>query len=471
MIDPYTSATELVGMLQAGEISSVELCTATLDRIDQVNPVVNAIVSSASRETVLAEAAKSDQVRASGAEVGPLHGLPMAIKDLCDVIGFRTSHGSLVMPESPAQIDDIFVERLRKAGVIFIGKTNTPEFGTGCQTFNEVFGTTLNAYDASKVSGGSSGGAAVALATGMVSIADGSDLGGSLRNPAAFNNVIGFRPSIGRVPRLKLGGNFHPRMGLEGPMGRSVEDVGLLLSVQAGPDARDARSLADPGEVFGNPVAVDPANLRVAWGGDMGLLFQTEILEVCRASLAAFADGGAVIEEALPDLSTAMNVFRVHRGIGYRRLGAAVPEDKYHLMKQTVRENVEYGRSLTNDDVDQAEIERTQLHLDVVDFFATYDVLAVPTTQVVPFDSSVEYPTEINGQPLEDYLSWMVSNCVITATGCPSVSMPAGFSESGLPIGIQLVCAPGDDLRLLQIASTFEAGTQFAKRRPELASS
>lgn len=464
--EPFNTARSLLARLKAGEISSVELCEATLDRIDATNPAINAIVSLADRSEVLAAAAQADAEQAAGKELGQLHGLPMAIKDLADVVGFRTSQGSTVTPDKPAQIDSLFVSRLRSAGVIFVAKTNVPEFGTGSHTFNEVFGVTRNPYDPTRSAGGSSGGAAAALASGMVDLADGSDLGGSLRNPAAFNNVVGFRPTIGRVPRLSDESNFYPRFGLEGPMARTVDDVALLLSVMAGPDRRDPRSIAELGSQFGSLAPLELGGLRVAWADDLGLPFEKPVLDVCRSAMSVLEDAGSIVAGRAPDLAGAMDVFFVNRGIGYRALGSQVPTELHAQLKETVRWNIEYGENLTVDDIVRAETERTRLHNRLIEFFDEVDIWAMPTSQVLPFPVELEYPTEIDGKSLTDYLEWMTSCCIVTATGCPAISVPAGFSDSGLPVGLQLIAAPGDDLKLLRVAAAFEAHTQHHLRRP-----
>ena len=460
-------AIDLLSRLASGEMSSREAAEATLDRIDAVNPAVNALISARPRDLVLADAAEADDAFARGGPVGPLHGLPMAVKDLSDVIGVPTRSGTLVSSDRPATADTLFVARLRAAGAIFLGKTNTPEFGTGSHTFNEVFGTTRNPYDLARSAGGSSGGAAAALASGMVALADGSDLGGSLRNPAAFCNVVGFRPTIGRVPRLTGRISFHPRLGVEGPMARTVADVARLMSVMAGPDPRDPRSLSDPGVTFAHPTPVESTSLRIAWGGDLGLFsVERQVIDVVEAAVEAVSGAGAAVEPAHPDLREAMFVFRTLRALMYRDLGEEIPADRHGEIKETVRENIAAGRALSVDDVLEAERARTRIHTRVLEFFDRFDVLALPTTQVVPFPVEVEYPTEIDGAPMADYLEWMSSCCVITATGCPAVSVPAGFSPDGLPVGLQLVAPPGSDLRLLEIAATVESITGYGRTAP-----
>ena len=468
MIDLHAvDAIELLDRLGAGELSSRELTGAILDRIDAVNPAVNAIISARPRQDVMAEAGAADAARVAGEEIGPLHGLPMAVKDLADVAGLPTRRGSRLTSARPATVDSLFVARLRAAGAIFVGKTNTPEFGTGSHTFNEVFGITRNPYDLSRSAGGSSGGAAAAVASGMLPLADGSDLGGSLRNPAAFCNLVGFRPSIGRVPRLTGRISFHPRLSVEGPIGRSATDVACLLSVMAGPDRRDPRSLAQPGAMFADLTPADLSALRIGWGGDLGVFrVEPDVMQVVESAVTALGGAGASVEPAHPDLGEAMFVFRTLRALIYRDLGDQVPVDRHGDLKETVEWNIAAGHALTAGDVLAAEHARTRIHENVVVFFEGHDVLALPTTQVVPFPVEVEYPTEIGGHPMTDYLEWMSSCCVISTTGCPAVSVPAGFTKTGLPIGLQLVAAPGEDLRLLQIAAAVEALTDHGRIRP-----
>jgi amidase len=254
-------------------------------------------------------------------------------------------------------------------------------------------------------------------------------------------------------------------------MARTVDDVSLLLSVMAGPDRRDPHSLAQPGSDFASLAPLDLAGLKVAWADDVGLRFEQAVLDVCRSAMAVFEDAGAFVSERAPDLAGAMDVFAVNRGIGYRGIGTQVPAALHNQLKETIRWNIEFGNNLTVDDIIRAETERTRLHLGVVDFFDEIDVWAMPTSQVLPFPVEMEYPTEIEGEPLSDYLEWMTSCCIVTSTGCPAISVPGGFSESGLPVGLQLIAAPGDDLKLLRVAAAFEARTEHHLRRPAVTES
>jgi len=459
----FPSARELLSDLAAGRRSVTGVVGEHLDRIDEVNPIINAIVSRRDSAEVLADAARADEVLAAAVAGGstgelfaeqPLFGLPMAIKDLADVIGFPTRSGSLVTSDAPVDVDSLFVERLRAAGVIFVGKTNTPEFGAGSNTFNEVFGATLNPHDPTCTAGGSSGGASAALASGMVPLADGSDLGGSLRNPAAFCGVVGLRPSLGRVAHLSDDAAFLIDLPTEGPLARCAADVGLLLSVMSGPDRRDPRARHDDPAPLAAPLDRDLGGMKVAWGGDLGLtgdetiLFEREVLETAHSATTSMSSLGVEVTDAAPDLSGAMECFRTMRAFGFRRLPSQ--EDGWRETKKTLLENIEIGLRLSAADVLAAEAIRTRIHHEVIGFFDQFDILAMPTTQVAPFPVEVEYPTDIDGVPMKDYLDWMTSCCVITVTGCPAISVPAGMSASGLPIGLQLIAAPGNERVLLE---------------------
>jgi len=461
----FPTAQDLLGDLRSGQQSVRDVVGHHLDRIDEVNPAVNAVVSQRPRDDVLADADRADQVLSESVAAGttdqlfaeqPLFGLPMAIKDLADATGLPTRNGSVVTPDTPAVSDSLYVQRLKAAGVIVVGKTNTPEFGAGSNTFNEVFGSTRNPHNIARTAGGSSGGAAAALASGMVPLADGSDLGGSLRNPAAFCGVIGLRPSLGRVAHLSDAVAFIIDLPTEGPMARCAADAGLLLSVMSGPDARDPRSRLDDPAHLAAPLTGDVSGLRVAWGGDLDLpgdeamLFEADAYDVAHAAAKSLAEVGAVVTEAAPNLAGAMDCFRTFRALGFRRLASAFPT--WREMKPALVRNVEIGLALDVEDVLVAEATRTRLHHEVIAFFDRFDVLALPTTQVEPFPIDVEYPTEINGVAMRDYLDWMTSCCVITATGCPAISVPAGTSSSGLPLGLQLVAAPGNEWALLEAA-------------------
>lgn len=446
------SAVDLAAAIAAGETTSVEVVSGHLDRIDEVNGDINAIVSMRTREQIMIDARAADEESPRG----PLHGLPIAVKDLEDVAGLPTRAGSLVSSDQPVEQDGHVAAKLRAAGAIIIGKTNTPEFGTGCHTFNEVFGITRNPWNPARSAGGSSGGAAAALAARMLPIADGSDLGGSLRNPASMCNVVGLRPSVGRVAD-PLATTTHLRLGVSGPMGRTVADTALLMSALAGPDVRDPWSLPESGSVFGEPLP-QQTSAKVAWGGNLGLLeCDAEVLALCEAAARSVESVGGSFAIDHPNMEHAESVFRVLRGLGYARNAGPIPDDQYPLLKSTVRENIEFGRTLTTEDVFLAESRRADLHRVMSSFFDEYDVLALPAAQVPAFPVETEFPTEINGVPMPDYLGWMMAACLITPTGCPAISIPAGFTSDGLPVGLQLVARVGHDRKLLEIASAIEA--------------
>ena len=461
------SAVELANCIASGDVSAREVLAAHLDQIQEHNAELNAIVAMFPTEELFAEA---DRIDAFDKPVGPLHGLPIAIKDLEDVAGLPTSLGSLSAPTTPAVADGIVASRLRAAGALIIGKTNTPEFGTGSQTFNEVYGATRNPWDTARTPGGSSGGAAAALASFMLPIADGSDLGGSLRNPAALSGVVGLRPSIGRVSEPDTKSGYLTRLGLSGPMGRSVADAALGLEALAVHDRSDPMSLPIPDGGF--VTRRDPGQIRVGWLGDTGqFTCESDVLTVSRTAAEQITAIGGSIQEATIDLSYAMDIFRVLRGLAYRGLGVMAPPEAQALFKDTVKENIAFGLSLTLDDAIRADALRADLQREITAAFEHFDVLALPTTQVTAFPVEVEYPTEIEGVAMGDYLDWMQSCCVITPTGCPAISIPAGLDSNGLPVGLQLVAPIGEEARLLDIASAMEAAISFPALSRLLASS
>ena len=464
----FLPANELVRCIRARELSALEVMDAHLAQTEKVNPAVNAIV------TYLPELARRgakavDAALARGDDPGALAGLPVAHKDLAVTKGIRTTFGSPIYRDFVPDVDAIIVERLKRAGAVTIGKSNTPEFGAGSQTFNPVFGATRNPYDLAKTCGGSSGGAAVALACGMTPIADGSDLGGSLRNPASFCNVVGMRPSTGRVPNWPSFAAWFP-LSVVGPMARTVQDVALMLSAIAGPDPRAPLSLPEPGVGFTAPLARDFKGTRVAWSADLGgLPVQPEVTEVLNAQRRIFTDLGCVVEDATPDLSDADEIFRVMRAWNFELSFGQLLESRRSEMKDTVIWNIEEGARLTGPQLGAAELKRTQLFHRMRDFMDKYDFLMAPVAQVLPFDVGVPYVTEINGMEMESYLDWMRSCYYITVTGSPALSVPCGFSRAGLPVGLQIVGRYRDDFGVLQIAHAFEQATGFWKRRPPAA--
>ncbi|MDN5896953.1 MAG: amidase, partial [Nocardioides sp.] len=406
---------------------------------------------------------------ASGAEVGPLHGLPFAIKDTHAAGGWPTTFRSPVMADNVPEADELIVERIRGAGAVLIGKTNVPEFAAGSHTFNPVFGTTRNPWDTSRSAGGSSGGAGAALATGMVPLAEGSDMGGSLRNPASYNSVVGLRPSLGRVPEWPLYNQWEST-SVGGPMARNVGDLALLLSVLAGPDPRAPLALGQPGSSFAPPVAGSLAGVRVALSVDLGGAFEVdhEVAAIIAAQESVLASAGAVVSAAHPDLSEAEAVFRTLRAWHFQaKLGSLLAAHPGEF-KASLADNIRAGESLTGADVAAAYTGRTALAEKMRIFFESHDVLALPVSQVPPFPAEVEFPSAINGREQETYLDWMRSAYFITVTGCPAISVPAGFTDDGLPVGIQFVARHGGERQLLEVAAAFESATGLSERRPLL---
>jgi len=452
-----STAREQAAALRARAISARELLELHLDRIAGRNPELTAIVS-LDEERAREGAAAADQALASGAEVGPLHGLPFAVKDTHDVAGWRTTYGSTLFADHVPDADDLVVERIRRAGVVIIGRTNVPEFAAGSHTFNKVFGTTLNPHDPTRSAGGSSGGAACALATGMVPLADGSDMGGSLRNPASFCGVVGLRPSLGRVP-VWPSDNLWETTSVPGPMARNVADLALLLSVIAGPDPRVPNALADPGSTFAPPIAGNLSGVSVALSVDLGGAFEvdSEVGALVEASAATFTRAGAHVSPAHPDLDLADDTFRTLRAWHFQASFAELLAEHPDAFKPSLADNIRAGESLTGADVARAYRQRSTLGERMRRFFLEYDVLVLPVSQVPPFPADQEFPTEINGKPMETYLDWMRSAYFITVTGCPAISVPAGRTADGLPVGIQIVAPHGRERRLLEIAAGFEA--------------
>jgi amidase len=462
----FTSAVDQAAMIRAKEISAVELLDAHLAQIERLNPQLNAIVSlDADQARAAAEAA--DARTASGEPLGLLHGLPTAIKDLVAAVGFPHTEGSRLFSDRVPTVDDLLVERIRAAGAILLGKTNVPEFGAGSQTFNRVFGATRNPWDVSKTSGGSSGGAAAALAAGMVPIADGSDLGGSLRNPASFCGVVGFRPSPGRIPSWPKSAAWSV-LSVEGHLGRSVQDVALQLAVTSGPDLRSPIALSEPGSLFFESLDRDLAGVRVAWTDDLGLPTDPAVVAALAPARSLFEGAGAVVDDAAPDLGDAPQIFQVMRA-AQMEIGLGALHDGHPAeLKDTVVWNIEEARRRSLTDFTDASRAHAALYERVRIFFDSYDVLALPAVQVPPFDVDVEWIREVNGVEMATYIDWMRSCSDISVTTCPAISVPAGFTSDGLPIGLQLVAAPRADLDLLKIARAFERISPATGIHPEI---
>ena len=467
----FLTAVEIAQRIRSKQISCEEVMRAHLAQIDHVNPKVNAIVTY-HPEQALAEAQIADAALQRGDAIGALHGLPVAHKDLVDTAGVRTTYGSPIYADHVPQQDALIVERLKRAGAISVGKTNTPEFGAGSQTFNEVFGATLNPYDLSKTCGGSSGGAAVALACGMLPIADGSDLGGSLRNPANFCNIVGFRTALGRVPIWPSPMHWS-LLAVQGPMARTVEDAALMLSAIAGPDPRSPVAITEAGETF-NPLihSLERAfdGVRIAWSADMGgLPVDPRIVSAIEAQRGTFEALGCRIEDACPDFSDANEVFMTMRAASMAATRADLLKTHRHQLKDTVIWNIEEGLRLSAADVGEAEVKRVALYDRVRRFMQPYEFMVFPVSQRPPFDVTQPYPTEVNGVQMETYIDWMRSCYYVTATGHPSISVPCGFTDEGLPVGVQIVGRHQSEFGVLQLAYAFQQATGFWKQRPSVA--
>ncbi len=467
----FLSASQLAKRVATRELSALEVTDAHLAQIERYNPQVNAIVTLvADHARTTAKAA--DEKQARGESLGLLHGLPMVHKDLAETKGIRTTFGSPLFKDFVPDRTALIVERMQQAGGITLGKSNTPEFGAGSQTYNEVFGETVNPYGLPErrlTCGGSSGGAAVALACGMVPIADGTDLGGSLRNPASFCNVVGFRPSPGRVPNWPSLAAWNP-FPIAGPMARSVEDIALMMAAIAGPDPRSPISLPEPGRDFLKPLPRNFKNTRVAWSADLSRSYQIDprVARVLEKQLPIFSALGCDVEKAAPDLSGADELFRIWRAWAMHMSFGELYKTKREQMKDTVRWNIEEGAKLTGADLARAEKLRTELYHRVRKFFENYDFLLMPVVQVPPFDVSERWVKNINGVELPTYLDWMKSCYLISATSLPCISIPAGFTDDGLPIGLQIVGKHNADFSVLQLAFAFEQATGFGLQRPRI---
>jgi amidase len=437
-----------------------------LNQIERVNPIVNAIVTQIPAEQVLAAADSADKALARGENTGPLHGLPIAHKDLVPTKDLRTTWGSPIFKDFIPDHDGLIVQRLKKAGAITIGKTNTPEFGAGSQTFNQVFGETVNPYDTTKTCGGSSGGAAVALACGLLPLADGSDMGGSLRNPGNFCNIVGFRTSPGRVPVWPSPVAWFP-IPVQGPMARTVADVALMLSAIAGPDPRSPISIAEPGSLFARPLDRDFKDVRIAWSKDLGELpVDPRVTRALEDQRYVFENLGCIVEEAQPDFADADEIFKVWRAWRFELAYTELLKTQRDLIKDSVVWNVEQGQKLTGPRIGRAEVKRTELYHRVREFMKTHEFLICPVNQVPPFDINQRWVKEINGVSMDTYIDWMKSCYYITVTGLPAISVPCGFTPEGLPVGIQIVGRYNNDFGVLQLAYAFEQATKMWQRRP-----
>jgi len=464
----FLTAAEMAGLIRRGELSAREVMAAHLQQIERVNPKVNAIV------TLLAEQAtenarKADEAQARGAALGPLHGLPVVHKDLFETAGIRTTFGSPIFKDNVPQRNAIIVDRIKGAGAICVGKSNTPEFGAGSQTFNTVFGATKNPWDLTKTCGGSSGGAAVSLASGMVPIADGSDSGGSLRNPAAFCNVVGIRTAPGRVPQHAQG-NAWLTISVQGPMARTVSDLALLLSVIAGSDPRCPISIDEPGARFAGNLDRSFKGVRVAWFKNMGgIPFDPRVLQAVAAQRKMFESLGCIVEEAEPDWTGAHEGYDTLRAWNYASTQGENVRLHRELVKDTIQWEVERGSRLSGADIARAHGLRSQAWDRMRIFQEKYEYFISPTCQVLPYDITQPYPAEIEGVKMSTYIEWQKSCILISALENPAISVPCGFTDEGLPVGLQIVGRHRDEWSVLQLAHAFEKATGSTRRKPLIA--
>ena len=459
------SAQQQLAALERGEFSARELLRETQTQHERVNPLINAVVA-VDFDAAAAAAEQSDRRRAAGADPRPLEGLPVVVKDLEDTAGLRTTYGSMLHAGHVPESDSLVVARLREAGAVIYGKSNTPEFGTGSHTYNRVYGTTTNPYAPDRSAGGSSGGAAAALAAGLTSVADGSDMGGSLRNPAAFCNVVGLRPSIGRVPNHPSSNGWET-LSTNGPMGRTVGDAALLLSVLSGGDPRVPLAFPD---ALAPGIPALPGTLRIGWSRTLGGLdIQPEITEVLERAGRPVLEGlGHGLRDVEPELDEADRAFRVLRGLNYARgFGKLLDEHRDELSSELVA-NTEFGLGLTMDDFLEARDQRTRVYAGMARLFEKIDVLAAPVTAVVPFPAEQHWPREINGVEQPDYLEWMRASWRISVTGFAAISVPCGFTGDGLPVGMHLIAPPRQERLLLSLAQQFEHALPVWRERPRV---
>jgi amidase len=461
----FMRAVDMVDAIRSKKVSSREVMQAHLKQIHQVNARVNAMVTLVDEEQLMAQAAAADEALANGKWLGPLHGLPVAVKDLHETRGIRTTFGSPLHKDYVPDFDCRVVQREKEAGAIVLGKSNVPELGLGSQTFNPIFGATHNPYDVTKTCGGSTGGGVVAVACGMAPLADGSDMGGSLRNPPNFCNMVGIRTSPGRVPNVPTTLGWFT-LSVPGPVARNVTDCAYFLSVLAGYDHHSPISIDQPGAPFAQPLGRSFKGVRVAMFKDMGLPWDPEVKRAVQAQRKVFEELGCIVEEAEPDFTDANEAFLAWRHwsveLGFGDLLATHGDQ----LNEYVHWHVEEGRKLTGPYLSRIEAKRTALYQRLCNFKGEYEFFVLPVNQVLPFDVNTHYPREIAGVKMENYLAWMKSAYYISATGNPAMSVPCAFSSSGLPIGIQIVGRHHDDWGVLQLGYAFEQATGVGRRRP-----
>jgi amidase len=466
----FLSARKLRDLIRRKVISPVEVVKIFLHRIDKVNPILNAYCTVVS-DLALQEAKKAEMEIMKKRDLGPLHGIPVAIKDITLTAGIRTTFGSKLYENFVPDQDALVVERMKKAGAIILGKTNTPEFAAGGSTFNKVFGITRNPWNPDFNSGGSSGGTASAIAAGLCPMGEGNDLGGSLRIPASFCGVVGLRPSPGRVPWIpnELCWDL---FNAEGPMARTVGDIALLLGVMSGPDDRSPISLPKERKEFLEAVK-NPSikGLKVAWGGNLNLTpVDHEVLEITKSATKVFRGLGCKIEEEATDFSGVKETALLYRGLRYVSLYQDQldnPEFK-RLVNPLVIGNIEQGLKFSIRDLARAERQRSDLWQRVKTFFDRYDLLLTPTVPIPPFPAETVFPTEINGKPMGSYIDWVMLTYAITMTGLPAISVPCGWTKGGLPVGLQIVGRRQGEGNLLKAAAAYEEAAPWADRIPPL---
>jgi amidase len=464
----FMSARQMADFIRGNKLSAREVMQAHLKQINRVNSKVNAIVTLVPEDQLMAQALAADESLAKGNWRGPLHGLPVGVKDLHETQGIRTTYGSPLHRDFLPDFDCRVVQREKNAGAIVIGKTNVPEFGLGSQTFNPVFGPTRNPYDLTKTCGGSTGGGSVALACGMVPLADGSDMGGSLRNPPNFCNVVGIRPSPGRVPNVPSNLGWFA-LSVPGPVARNVTDCAFFLSVLAGFDQHSPISIDQPGTQFAQPLGNRSfKGVRVAMFKDMGLPWEPEVKSAVQAQRKVFESLGCIVVEAEPDFRDADECFVAWRHWSTELAFGDLLATHGDQLNEYIHWHVEEGRKLTGPYLSRIEAKRTALYQRMCAFKGEYEFFLLPVNQVLPFDVNVHYPTEIAGVKMENYIAWMKSAYYISTAGNPAMSVPCAFSASGLPIGIQIVGRHHDDWGVLQLAYAFEQATNIGKRRPAI---
>ena len=461
----FLRAVDMAKAIREKKLAAREAMQAHLRQIGRVNSKVNAIVTLVAEEQLMAQAAASDESLAKGKLLGPLHGMPVGVKDLHEAAGIRTTYGSPLHRDFVPDFDCRVVQREKAAGAIVIGKTNVPEFGLGSQTFNPVFGATHNPYDVSKTCGGSTGGGVVALACGMVPLADGSDMGGSLRNPPNFCNVVGIRPSPGRVPNVPANLGWFT-LSVPGPVARNVTDCAFFLSVLAGYDHHSPISIDQSGEQFARPLERSFKDVRVAMFKDLGLPWEPEVKTAVQAQGKVFESLGCIVEEAEPDFSDANECFVAWRHWSTELAFGDLIATHGDQLNEYIHWHVEEGRKLMGPYLSRVEAKRTALFQRMAAFMSKHEFFVLPVSQVLPFDVNVHYPTQIAGTKMENYIAWMKSAYYISTVGNPAMSVPCAFSQGRLPIGIQIVGRHHDDWGVLQLGYAFEQATNVGRRRP-----